>query len=49
VQRGYILRDKERHSILTMSTECATNRDRDIYNYQDFERVANEVKVYAKK
>jgi len=49
VQRGYILRDKERHSLLTMSTECATNRDRDIYNYQDFERVANEVKVYAKK
>jgi len=49
VQRGYILRDKERHSILTMSTECATNRDRDIYNYQDFERVANDMKCCVAK
>lgn len=49
VERGYILRDKERHSLLSMSIGCATNRDRNIRNYQDFERIANEEMVCVKK
>ena len=49
VERGYITRDKERHSLLSMSIGCATNRDRDIHNYQDFERISNEAMVCVKK
>ncbi|MBI4777574.1 GGDEF domain-containing protein [Candidatus Desantisbacteria bacterium] len=49
VQRGYIMRDKERHSLMSMSIGCATNRNRDIRNYQDFERIASEEMVCVKK
>ncbi|MDI6781432.1 MAG: response regulator [bacterium] len=49
VERGYILRDKERHSLLSMSIGCATNKDRNIRNYQDFERIASEEMVCVKK
>ncbi|MEK7274607.1 MAG: HD domain-containing phosphohydrolase [Candidatus Desantisbacteria bacterium] len=49
VERGYILRDKERCSLLSMSIGCATNRDRNIHNYQDFERIVNEEMVCVKK
>jgi diguanylate cyclase (GGDEF)-like protein/excisionase family DNA binding protein len=48
IERGYIIRDKERHSLLSMSIGCATNRDRNISNYRDFEKMANEEMVCVK-